>query len=67
MREDDPEILDYIYKYGVEFITRVPEPNKEGVIEVLRQSTDPKAKVAPAESFIDDGLVRELAQRGMYR
>ncbi|MET0584242.1 MAG: ABC transporter substrate-binding protein [Candidatus Binatia bacterium] len=67
MREDDPEILDYIYKYGVEFISRVPEPNKEGVVEVLRQSTDPKAKVAPPESFIDDGLVRELAQRGMYR
>ncbi|MGH7817175.1 MAG: ABC transporter substrate-binding protein, partial [Candidatus Binatia bacterium] len=67
MREDDPEILDTMYKYGVEFIARIPEPNKDGIIEVLRQSTDPKAKSAPPESFIDDSLVRELMQKGMYR
>lgn len=67
MREDDPEILETMYKYGVEFIARVPEPNKEGIIEVLRQSTDPKAKNTPPENFIDDQLVRELVQKGAYR
>ena len=67
MREEDPEILETMYKYGVEFIARVPEPNKEGIIEVLRQSTDPKAKTTPPENFIDDQLVRELVQKGAYR
>ena len=67
MREDDPEILDTIYKYGVDYITRVPEPNKEGVAAVLRQSTDPKAKNAVPESFMDEGIVRELVQKGLYR
>jgi ABC-type nitrate/sulfonate/bicarbonate transport system substrate-binding protein len=67
MREQDPEILDVTYKYGLDYIARVPEPNKEGIMEVLRQSTDPKAKTALPENFIDDSLVRELTQRGLYR
>ncbi len=67
MREDDPEILETIYKYGVDYIAKIPEPNKEGIVEVLRQSSDPKAKSAVPESFMDDSLVRELAQRGQYR
>jgi ABC-type nitrate/sulfonate/bicarbonate transport system substrate-binding protein len=67
MREDDPEILDVTYQYALDFIARVPEANKEGVAEVLRQSNDPKAKTALPENFIDDGLVRELAQKGLYR
>lgn len=67
MREDDPEILEAVYKYGVDFIARVPEQNKEGVAEVLRQSPDPKAKSAAPDSFIDESLVRELAQKGLYR
>jgi NitT/TauT family transport system substrate-binding protein len=67
MREEEPEILDTIYKYGVEFITRIPEPNKEGVAEVLRQSSDPKAKTATPESFMDESVVRELLQKGVYR
>jgi ABC-type nitrate/sulfonate/bicarbonate transport system substrate-binding protein len=67
MREDDPEILETIYKYGVDYITKVPEPNKEGIVEVLRQSPDPKAKSAVPETFIDDGIVRELMQKGLYR
>jgi hypothetical protein len=67
MREDDPEILETIYKYGVDYIAKIPDPNKEGIVEVLRQSSDLKAKSAAPESFMDDSLVRELAQRGQYR
>ena len=67
MREDDPEILQTIYKYAADYIVRIPEPNKEGVVEVLKQSSDPKAKGALAENFMDEGLVRELAQKGLYR
>jgi ABC-type nitrate/sulfonate/bicarbonate transport system substrate-binding protein len=67
MREDDPEILEVTYKYALDYIARVPEPNKEGIAEVLRQSTDPRAKTSSPENFIDDGLVRELAQKGFYR
>lgn len=67
MREDDPEILETIYKYALDYIVRVPEPTREGIAEVLRQSTDPRAKSAVPENFIDDGLVRELEQKGVYR
>lgn len=67
MRETDPEIVDAVYKYGVDYIAKIPEPNKEGIVEVLRQSPDPKAKTARPEAFFDDGLIRELAQKGQYR
>jgi hypothetical protein len=46
MRETDPEILDTVYQYGVDYIAKIPEPNKEGIVQVLRQSPDPKAKTA---------------------
>ena len=67
LRENDPEILETMYKYALDYIIRVPEANKEGINEILRQSPDPKAKSALPDAFIDDGLVRELQQRGMYR
>jgi ABC-type nitrate/sulfonate/bicarbonate transport system substrate-binding protein len=67
MREDDPEILDTVYKYAVDYIAKIPEPNRDGIVEVLRQSSDPRAKNAVPESFMDDSLVRELAQKGVYR
>jgi NitT/TauT family transport system substrate-binding protein len=67
MRESDPEILEVIYKYASDYIVRVPELNREGIGEVIRQSTDPRAKSALPDNFIDDGLVRELQQKGLYR
>lgn len=67
MRDDNPEILETTYKYALEYIVRVPYPTKEGIAEVLRQSKDPRAKSAAPENFIDDGLVRELEQKGAYR
>jgi NitT/TauT family transport system substrate-binding protein len=67
MRESDPEILEVTYRYAVDYIVRVPELNREGIGEVIRQSPDPKAKTAVADNFIDDSLVRELQQRGQYR
>ncbi|MBI4528028.1 MAG: ABC transporter substrate-binding protein [Deltaproteobacteria bacterium] len=67
MREEDPEVLETIYKYALDYIVRVPHPTREGIAEVLRQSTDPKAKSMSPESFIDDSIVRELEQKGFYR
>jgi hypothetical protein len=67
MRENDPEILDVTYRYAVDYIVRVPELNREGIAEVIRQSPDPKAKSAMPEDFIDDSVLRELQQRGQYR
>jgi hypothetical protein len=48
------------------YMVRVPYPTKEGVAALLRQSKDPRAKNAVPENFIDDGLVRELEQKGAY-
>ena len=67
MREEDPEILETTYKYALDFIVRVPYLNKEGVAEILRQSSNPKAKTASPDEFIDDRFVRELEQKGLYR
>lgn len=67
MRENDPEILEAMYKYALDYIVRVPELSREGIGEVIRQSTNPRAKSALPENFIDDGIVRELQQRGLYR
>ena len=67
MRENDSEILEVTYKYAVDYIVRVPELNREGIGKVIRQSADPRAKSAVPDNFIDDGLVRELQQKGLYR
>ncbi len=67
MREQDPEILETTYKYAVDFIVKVPYQKKEGIAEILRQSQSPEARSAKPEDFMDESIVRELEQKGLYR
>ena len=66
-RSNDPEVLEATYKFALDYIVRVPYPTRDGVAEILRESKNPKAKDARPEQFIDDSLIRELEQSGMYR
>ena len=67
MRVDDPKLIDATYKYAMDFIERVPYPTNEGIAEILRDSNNPKAKFAKPQDFVDDSVVRELDQAGVFQ
>jgi ABC-type nitrate/sulfonate/bicarbonate transport system substrate-binding protein len=66
-RSNDSEVLEATYKFALDYIVRVPYPTRDGIVEILRESKNPKAKDAKPEQFIDDTLVRELEKSGLYR
>ena len=66
-RSNDSEVLDATYRFALDYIVRVPYPTRDGIVEILRESKNPKAKDAKLEQFIDDSLVRELEQGGLYK
>lgn len=61
-----PEYLDAMHQYALDFVERVPYPTQEGIMETLRESEHPKAKNAKPEDFIDNKLVRELETEGYF-
>lgn len=67
LRSNDPDILETTYKFALDYTVRIPYPTREGILEILRDSMNPRAKGAKPEDFIDDSLVRELDQGGLYR
>ena len=66
-RETDPEILESTYRYGADYIASIPYPAKEGIVEILRQSSHPKAKTANADDFVDMSLIKKLEDGGFFR
>ncbi|HZA57203.1 MAG TPA: ABC transporter substrate-binding protein [Candidatus Udaeobacter sp.] len=66
-RSKDSEVLEATYRFALDYIVRVPYPTRDGIVEILRESKNPKAKDAKPEQFIDDSLIRELEQSGLYR
>ncbi|MBI2347437.1 MAG: ABC transporter substrate-binding protein [Deltaproteobacteria bacterium] len=67
IRSNDPEVLEATYKFALDYTVRIPYPTREGILEILRDSKNPRAKGAKPEDFIDDSLVKELDQGGLYR
>lgn len=61
-----PEYIDAMYQYALDFIERTPYPTREGIMETLRESEHASAKNARPEDFIDDQLVRELGSEGHF-
>jgi ABC-type nitrate/sulfonate/bicarbonate transport system substrate-binding protein len=61
-----PEYLDAMYQYALDFVERVPYPTRDGIMETLRESENPRAKNAKPENFIDDEIVRELENQGYF-
>ena len=66
-RSNDPEVLDATYKLALDYITRIPRLSSDGIIAILNDSKNPKAKEMRPAQFFDDTLVRELEQVGLYR
>ena len=62
----EPEYLDAMHQYALDFVERVPYPTRDGIMETLRESEHPRAKNARPEDFIDDQLVRGLESEGHF-
>ncbi|MBI3079417.1 MAG: ABC transporter substrate-binding protein [Deltaproteobacteria bacterium] len=69
VRSTDPEVLDAVYKYAVDYIDKVPYVVQEGIQEVLTQVAvkNPKARTAKPEEFYDNRYVKELETAGFYK
>jgi NitT/TauT family transport system substrate-binding protein len=66
-RDDDDEILETTYQYGLDYIARPPYPTREGIAEALRQTAQPKAKTANPDDFVDMSLVKGLEDSGFFK
>jgi ABC-type nitrate/sulfonate/bicarbonate transport system substrate-binding protein len=66
-RTDDADILKQAYHYHVDrLLSRVPEIRPEDIKLLLEEAalTNPKAKGANPQDFIDEGPVREVVRSG---
>jgi hypothetical protein len=69
MASDDPAALEQGYDYHVaRHLRRVPYPSLEAVKTVLDSlaESEPKAKDARSEQFVNDRFVRELDEAGVF-
>jgi len=66
-RDDDDEILETTYQYGLDYIAQPPYPTREGIAEALRQTANPKAKTANPDDFVDMSLVKGLEDSGFFK
>jgi NitT/TauT family transport system substrate-binding protein len=66
LKTDDREILDDAYERVIVHLAIPPYPTVEGVGVLLRtlEKTQPKARAAKPEDFIDARLIRELDKSG---
>jgi NitT/TauT family transport system substrate-binding protein len=64
---NDPEILAELYKiYGVKYLEPIPRVRLDAVEEVLRSEVK-TATAAKASDFVDNSLVAELEQQGLFQ
>ena len=63
----DPEILAELYRiYGVKYLEAIPKVRLDAVDEVLRSEVK-SATAAKASDFVDNSLVTELEQQGLFQ
>jgi NitT/TauT family transport system substrate-binding protein len=66
-RVEDPEILQELYRiYGSKHLERIPYVKTDGLEEILT-TVGKEAANAKAADFVDNTLVRELEQQGIFR
>ena len=64
---EDPEILQELYRiYGSRHLEKVPYVNGEGLEEILGSMGKEAANAKPAD-FVDNSLLKELEQLGLFR
>jgi ABC-type nitrate/sulfonate/bicarbonate transport system substrate-binding protein len=67
VRVEDPEILQELYRiYGSQHLEKIPYVKTEGLEEVLSNMGKEASSAKPAD-FVDDSLLRELEQQGLFR
>jgi len=63
----DPEILSELYRiYGIKYLEPTPKVKLEAVDEVLRSEVK-TSTAAKASDFVDNSLVAELEQQGLFQ
>ncbi len=63
----DPEILAELYRiYGIKYLERIPRVRLDAVEEVLRSEVK-TASGTKASDFVDNSLVAELEQQGLFQ
>jgi NitT/TauT family transport system substrate-binding protein len=66
-RVEDPEILQELYRiYGSQHLEKIPYVKTEGLEEVLSNMGKEASSAKPAD-FVDNSLLRELEQQGLFR
>jgi ABC-type nitrate/sulfonate/bicarbonate transport system substrate-binding protein len=66
-RVEDPEILQELYRiYGSKHLERIPYVKTEGLEEVLSTMGKEAGSAKPAD-FVDNSLLKELEQQGIFR
>jgi ABC-type nitrate/sulfonate/bicarbonate transport system substrate-binding protein len=66
-RVEDPEILQELYRiYGSKHLERIPYVKTEGLEEVLSTMGKEAGSAKPAD-FVDNSLLQELEQQGLFR
>lgn len=65
---NDPEMLDGSIQYGYDFMEKIPLVKPQAFQVTLDQiaKTNPKAKRAKPEQFLDNSLVHELIDEGFF-
>ncbi|MBI2370050.1 MAG: ABC transporter substrate-binding protein [Deltaproteobacteria bacterium] len=64
----EPEVIEAVHQYAMDYITKLPYVTREGIQEVLNQIAEenPRARQARPEQFVDDSVVRELEQERFF-
>lgn len=63
----DAEILNEVYRiYGLKHLEEVPYVRREGVQEILRAMGEGANKIN-LDNFVDNTLIRELEQEGLFK
>ena len=66
-RVEDPEIVQELYRiYGSKHLEKIPYVKAEGLEEILASMGKEAANAKPAD-FVDNSLLRELEQQGLFR
>jgi NitT/TauT family transport system substrate-binding protein len=66
-RVEDPEILQELYRiYGLRHLEKIPYVKAEGLEEILNTMGKEATSAKPAD-FVDNSLVKELEQQGLFR
>ena len=69
MRIKDPDILEATYGEARAYIETVPYVTRKGMETIIGEltPTEPKAKAAKPDDFLDTRFVSQLEREGFYR